>query len=315
MRRNVILGCAFWLVFPGLFVPALSQQTNNKAAAESAAAATPKGSETEDSIVKQVASFAAAFNKRDAKAFASFWVPQGEYVDESGEAFVGRETIEAFFTKVFEKRPDVSVQLITESIRVLGDSVVVEDGKAIVTPSPSENAEVSQYTAVHLKVDGKWLIGSLRDSFVESDTAPKVLSDLEWLIGEWISEENGVRSQSLCRWIANNRFVERVYTTTQLDGSTTTGVQIIGWNAQTNQVQSWNFSPDGGHAVGIWSAIEGGWLSKVTGTTGTGESTMAVNVLKKLDDAAYVWQSIQRTVGDTPLPDTDEVIVRRLKSR
>ncbi|WP_168164169.1 YybH family protein [Pirellula sp. SH-Sr6A] len=311
----MILGCVFWLVFPGLFNPALSQQPNNKAAAESASAATPKGSETEDSIAKQVASFASAFNKRDAKQFALFWVPQGEYIDESGETVVGREAIESFFTKVFEKKPEVSVQLITESIRVLSDSVAVEDGKAIVAPSPTEDPEVSQYTTVHLKVDGKWLIGSLRDSFVETDTEPKVLSDLEWLIGDWGSEENGVRSESHCRWIANNRFVERAYTTTQLDGSTTTGVQIIGWNAQTNQVQSWNFSPDGGHAVGVWSAIEGGWLSKVTGTTGTGESTMAVNVLKKLDDAAYVWQSIQRTVGDTPLPDTDEVIVRRIPSR
>ncbi len=314
MRRNLILGCAVWFLIPAFATSTFSQQPENKAAVVSTGAA-PKVKESEEAIAKRVAASAEAFNKRDAKAFASFWVPQGEYIDESGEAFVGRDSIESFFTNVFKERPEITVQLITESIRVLSDSVAVEDGKAIVTPSPTDVAEVSNYTAVHLKIDGKWLLGSLRDSYVEPESVPNVLSDLEWLIGEWVSEENGVRSESHCRWIANNRFVERVYKTTQLDGTTTTGVQIIGWNAQTSQVQSWNFSPDGGHAVGIWSAIEGGWLSKVTGTTGTGESTMSVNVLKKLDDAAYVWQSIQRTVGDTPLPDTDEVIVRRHKTR
>jgi hypothetical protein len=151
----------------------------------------------------------------------------------------------------------------------------------------------------------------VRDSSVDASSSSAALADLEWLIGEWTAEDNGVRTDSKCRWIANNKFVERSYSTTQLDGSVTTGMQIIGWNSQSGHVQSWNFAADGGHAIGIWSATDGGWLAKIAGTTGDNVSTTAVNVLRRLDDNAYVWQSLDRTIGEIGLPDTDEVIMRR----
>ncbi len=174
--------------------------------------------------------------------------------------------------------------------------------------------EISKYTAVHVKVDGKWLLASVRDTVSESSSAAGVLADLDWLIGDWIAEENGVRTESKCRWIVNNKFVERSYTTTQVDGTVTNGLQIIGWNSQANHVQSWSFTPDGGHAVGVWSPTEGGWLAKISGTTGDQASTTAVNLLRRLDDNAYVWRSMDRTAGDTRLPDTDEVIMRRRRA-
>jgi hypothetical protein len=36
-----------------------------------------------------------------------------------------------------------------------------------------------------------------------------------------------------------------------------------------------------------------------------------VNLLTRLDDNAYTWQSIQRTAGARSLPDTDEVVIKR----
>jgi hypothetical protein len=47
------------------------------------------------------------------------------------------------------------------------------------------------------------------------------------------------------------------------------------------------------------------------GQTGDGELTMSINNLRMLDNNAYVWQSIQRTVGGMTLPDTGEVIWKR----
>ena len=266
-----------------------------------------------DAIRLEGVAFAAAFNKEDAKAVAAFWTEDGEYIDEGGQAYVGREAIEAFYNAVFAAS-DAKLQLMTDSVRTLSDSACLEDGRAIVEPVAGGAAIVSSYTAVHVKVADKWLMASVRESGTVDSTASNDLADLDWLIGDWTAEENGVRSDSKCRWIVNNRFVERSYTTTQVDGTTTTGLQIIGWNPQSNHVQSWNFTADGGHAIGIWSATDGGWLAKVTGTTGSNDSTSAVNVLRRLDDNAYVWQSIDRTVGDTRLPDTDEVVIRRKTS-
>ena len=134
------------------------------------------------------------------------------------------------------------------------------------------------------------------------------------MIGTWIAEEHGNKVESVCRWIANKSFVERKYTMTHVDGAKTSGVQIIGWNPQDGHVQSWNFSSDGGHAVGAWSPIQDGWSAEIRGVTGDGIVTTSINTLKRLDDNAYVWQSVQRTAGEVELQDTDEVVLKRHSS-
>jgi hypothetical protein len=115
----------------------------------------------------------------------------------------------------------------------------------------------------------------------------------------------------VCRWIANKSFVQRTYTVTQPDGSTTHGVQIIGFNPRGEHIQSWNFSSDGGHAIGVWEPHEGGWSAEIIGTTGAGVLTTSINRLSRLDDDAYVWQSVNRSAGGVALPDTGEVIMKR----
>jgi hypothetical protein len=64
----------------------------------------------------------------------------------------------------------------------------------------------------------------------------------------------------------------------------------------------------------VWSPRAGGWSAEIRGVTGDGTPTAAVNLLTRLDDNAYVWQSVQRTAGETSLPDTDEVVIKRVPS-
>lgn len=314
MRRQLIFFCT--ALFLANAISGSTQSQTQSSTTPVNAAAIGSGSKLGSdpitiAIQKEVAASVIAFNKRDAKASAAFWTKDGEYVDESGQAVVGRVALEAYFNEIFTARPESKLQLVTDSIRLVSDNVAIEDGQSIVEPSPNTPAEVSKYTAVHVKVDGKWLLASVRDAGVDASSPSDDLADLNWLIGEWTAEENGARTESKCRWIVNNKFVERSYSTTALDGTVTSGLQIIGWNSQANHIQSWNFTPDGGHAIGVWSATEGGWLAKVTGTTGTNVSTTAVNVLRRLDDNAYAWQSMDRTIGELRLPDTEEVIIRR----
>ena len=154
-------------------------------------------------------------------------------------------------------------------------------------------------------------MASVRDSHIETPSAYRNVADLEWLIGTWIAEDHGVTTESVCTWLANKSFMQRKYTITDVDGTKTEGVQLVGWNPIDGHVQSWNFSPDGGHAIGVWSPKEGGWTAEIHGVTGDGTLTASVNTLTRLDDDAYVWQSVQRTAGDVELPDTDEVVLKR----
>ena len=201
--------------------------------------------------------------------------------------------------------------LMIDSLRLLSDDAAIEDGRAMLDPTPAGAPAISKYTAVHVKVDGKWLMSTVRDVRIETPSGYHNVEDLEFLIGKWTAEEHGTTSESVCRWVANKSFVQRDYTVTHADGTTTSGLQLIGWNPEGGHVQSWNFSSDGGHAVGIWTPVEGGWVAEMRGTTGDGIPTTSINTLTRLDENAYVWQSVQPTAGGAAIPDTDEVVIKR----
>ena len=279
--------------------------------AKSTTASAPSESEAElDAIRTQSQVFVAAFNKRDAKAVAGCWTEDGEFIDDNGRRWAGREEIEKRYTDIFAANPSGEIQIAIESLRLVSKGAAIEDGSSIVVPAPA-GAGVSKYTAFHVKVGEQWLMASVRDLWIESSPAVRSAADLAWLVGTWIAEEHGVQTESVCRWGVDDRFLERKYTTTQIDGSKTSGVQLIGWNPLGEHVQSWDFSPDGGHAVGIWIPTDDGWKADVQGTTGAGIPTSAVNLLKRLDGDAYVWQSVQRTLGQASLPDTAEIVIKR----
>ena len=154
-------------------------------------------------------------------------------------------------------------------------------------------------------------MASVRDTFVETPPAVSNAADLNWLIGTWEAEEHGVKTVSTCRWVADGRFIERTYTATHVDGTASSGLELVGWNPSRGHVQSWSFSPDGGHAVGIWFPQQDGWVAQMRGIASDGAPTSSVNQLRKLDDDAYAWQSTQRSVGDRSLPDTHEDVWKR----
>ena len=255
--------------------------------------------------------FVAAFDKGDAKAVAALWTEDGEYSDERGQVFTGRAAIEKEYATFFAANPGAKLKLTIDSLKRLSADTVIEDGHASLDPPPPGPPAMSKYLAVHVRVSGKWLMSTVRDSRVEVPSGYRHVDDLEWLIGNWTAEEHGAKTESVCRWVANKSFVERSFKTTEPDGTTSAGMQIIGFNPEGGRIQSWTFSADGGHAIGIWTPREKGWSADIRGVTGDGASTTAVNLLTKLDDNAYVWQSVQRTAGGMSLPDTDEVVLKR----
>ncbi len=255
--------------------------------------------------------FVKAFNEADAGAIAALWTEDCEYIDETGMVFSGREAIEKGYAELFAGNAGAEIRVMIDSLRLLGDNTAIEEGRTIVEPVPPGSPGISKYTAIHIKVDGQWLMASVRDAWIEAPSTYHNLADLEWLIGTWHAEEHGAKNESVCRWVANKSFVQRDYTITRVDGTKTSGVQLIGWNPRGGHLQSWNFSADGGHAVGVWTPHQGGWTAEMRGVTGDGAPTSSVNQLTRLDDNAYVWQSVQRIVGDTALPDTDEIVLKR----
>ena len=255
--------------------------------------------------------FVEAFNQGGAKAIAALWTDDGEYIDDTGQRFVGRDAIEKVYAEFFSDMPKSKIQLTIDSLRLLSNDTAVEDGRAVVAPPEGDTIGFSQYTVVHVKTDDTWKMASVRDTVSEVPAAVSSAADLEFLIGTWVAEEHGVKTVSVCRWIAEGHFIERSYTSTHVDGTSSSGVQLVGWNPSAEHVQSWSFSPDGGYATGMWFPQPGGWVGHMLGTTGDGLPTSSNNQFRKLDDNAYVWQAIHRRVGGKSLPDTHEVVWKR----
>ena len=255
--------------------------------------------------------FTKAFAKADAKAIAALWTADGEYVDHTGTVFAGRDAIEKEYESFFKGHPGYQMNLVIDSLKLLSDSAALEDGRALLDPAPPGAPAISKYTAVHVKVDGKWLMSNVRDTHVETPSTYRQLQELEWMIGSWAAEEHGSATEVTCRWIANKSFIERTFRVTTAGQVKASGVQIIGWNPQTRAPQSWLFSSDGGHAVGQWSSQENSFVIETRGMTADGIPTSAVTLLTPLDDKAFSWKSIARSAAGNPLPDTDEIILKR----
>ena len=258
--------------------------------------------------------FVAAFDKGDAKAVAELWTADGQLVDEAGEVYSGRPAIEAAYAKFFQEHPGVKIKVTIDSVRMLNAEAAIEEGHASVEPVPAGAAGSANYTAVHVKQDGKWQMASVHEASSAAPAPSSKLQDLDWLVGKWTGEERGATTKVLCRWLANKTFLERRYSVTAADGSKTSGVQLIGINPRTGQIVSWGFNSDGGQTMGTWLAQENGWAIDAVGLQPDGADTHAVNLLSKLDENAYSWQSVGRSAGGQNLPDTDEIVLRRVES-
>ncbi len=78
----------------------------------------------------------AAFNKGDAKAIAALWTEDGEYIDDTGRSFVGRDAIEKGYAEFFAANPNAKIQISIDSLRLLSSDTAIEDGRAVADSPP-----------------------------------------------------------------------------------------------------------------------------------------------------------------------------------
>jgi uncharacterized protein (TIGR02246 family) len=294
--------------------------THGVYAQEVPAAADAGQSPAEQQIRQRSADFVSAFNNGDAAAVSAQWAPDGEYVDEVGQRFVGRKAIQAEYAAFFAAHPGQMIRITIDSLRLIGDTVAIEDGHSKLSPPPAGAPAGCRYTAVHMNVGGQWLLASVRDARVASPSTYNHLKDFEWMIGSWASNEQGTWDVGNMvniniRWGPNKSSVELTYRINGRGGDeTATGRQIIAWDPETRRIQSWAFASDGGRSIGIWTERNGGWTVTSSGILPDGTKTSSVNAFTRMGEGvpSMIWQSSGQTSGDTALPDTDEVILQRV---
>lgn len=257
------------------------------------------------------ATFKKAFDAGDAQAVAAHWTTDGEYIDESGKRIQGRDAIAKEYAAFFAAHPGTHITTHINNVRLVNQETAIEDGTSIVDAPSGGPQTSSRYSAVHVKQGDKWLMCSVHDSYAGRSLNNGQLEDFNWIIGKWTAENQGVKLEMNCRWIADNKFIEQRFESRRGEQLVSSGTQIIGWDPATEQVKSWTFTSDGGHAVGSWTPQAHGWIVEATGTLNDGTPTSAVNILSGLDDNGFAWRSVNRTAGAVRVLDTNEVILRR----
>jgi uncharacterized protein (TIGR02246 family) len=253
--------------------------------------------------------FVTAYDSGDAAAVAALWTPNGEY-SLGGQTVKGRAEIKKLYEEHFRAIPGSKVQVRIEAVRSLAPNIVLEEGVASVSGTNSASA----YSAIHTKVDGKWLMASVRESEVPMPTAPESLGQLAGLIGRWNAKGDKANVSVKFEWMHDKHFLRAETTVHPKDKSDSVpgGMQIIGIDPHTGRIVSWNFTADGGHSTGVWSKNGDRWVISTQGASAEGAVTTATNVFYQPHPDVLSWQSVDRTIDGQPLPRTDEIVLERV---
>jgi uncharacterized protein (TIGR02246 family) len=240
---------------------------------------------------------------------AACWTAEGEYTDE-GTTVRGRPALEKAYTRFFAKNPKLQVAAEVQSLRFVSRDSAVEEGFFKVRRGKSVDRRATRFSILFAREEGKWLIALLRESPGQGAS----LRDLEWLVGRWSSGKDGAEVQTVYEWDLNKTFIKGRFTIKD-KGETVSGLMLIGTDPATGQIRSWTFESEGGFGQAVWDRDGDTWVVEAEGTQGDGSSRSATNIVKRLDDDSFTWQSTRRTLDETEEPDLPPVKVIRVKGK
>jgi uncharacterized protein (TIGR02246 family) len=266
----------------------------------------------EGAIRDAINSYVVAFNARDAEALVAHWSPNGVYTSRtSGEQVTGREAMAAEFIAMFAGEDVPQLSVTTDSIEFISPNVALERGRATVT-APDESVSETSYSVVFVKRDGQWLIDRVTEEEVFDEPSNyEHLKGLEWMLGNWIDEEEGLSITTECNWTRNQNFISRIYEVTADGEVTSSGLQVIGWDASQQEIRSWLFDSSGSIVQGIWKDKGDRWTVQSVASLADGSKGSFTSIFRPIDENSFCWQKVNRVRDGEILPNIDEVIVTR----
>ncbi len=271
-----------------------------------------------DAIRSRAATYQSAFNRQDARAVAEHWSEDALYTLDGGGAVRGRQAIQGVFERMFADK-GLRLRVAITSIRFVTPDVAVEEGIAQTAGGQAEPVE-SVYTALNVKRNGVWYIDNIREVDQPAPAAgagapnrAEKLKELEWLVGEWTLSDDAAELRTKCEWAKNRTFLTRSFTLHTKAGVESSGTQVIGWDASTNQFRSWTFDSQGGFSEGIWTHRGNHWACKSAGVLPDGKRASAEHILNYVDQNTLTWQAVGREVDGQILPNIEAITIVRVR--
>ena len=254
--------------------------------------------------------YVTAYNKGDAKAVASFYAQDVDYIDQDGQETKGRDGMEKLLAAAFQANPGAKLDVVVEEVKQLTPDVVLSRGVATVTPI-SGAAEATRFVVIRVRKGNKWEISQLTETAAPAPSAYSQLQQLEWLVGTWEDKSGDQTVQAKINWAGDKNFLVR---TIKLKGdqAETDGWEIIGWDPERQQIRSWIFDSNGGFGESSWANDGEHWLIKASNVLPNGDRSTAENVLTKVGDNEFTWEAQNRTLNGDLQPSLDKIDVHRV---
>jgi uncharacterized protein (TIGR02246 family) len=304
------LNCRF-----SLLLLAVATSAANVSAVDKPAATLADGKSGADrqAILALLNQVEADFNAGDAKALATCWTENGEFVGAAGARTEGRENIEKQFQEAFAARKDgMKLKFHLNHFHLANEALAMVEAVAEVKPAPlAGGTPLSEMVLV--KQNERWLIESAHETIAHLPPDASHLKQLEWLAGDWSSEssKSGITVRASCDWTTNREFLIRKFKIEGAQALLHGGTEVIGWDPRANHIRSWVFDSDGGFGENVWVRDGNRWLVKYSGTLADGGEVTATHILVNVDAATITVQSKDRVINGIAQPDVPEITLKR----
>ena len=275
---------------------------------ERAAPASDKGPSKDEAAIRQRGKdYIAAIKRGDGDEIASFWTAEGTFVDEAGHAVNG-----CVLCRAARAAPDEPsrVTVTIDSIHFVTPDVAVEDGGVTSAPGVLSGSTARRYTAIWVRQKGKWLLDGVRESAVPAVTHNDRLRELNWMVGDWISDDDGKMVHLSCKWSTDKKFLLREIDVRLPEREPLHVTQRIGWDPREKQIKSWTFDSEGGHGDGLWFHNDEKWVVEAQSILPDGSRATGTHLMAQDGDDAFVWESTNGEIEGEPMPERKVRMIR-----
>ncbi|MCC6979467.1 MAG: SgcJ/EcaC family oxidoreductase [Candidatus Melainabacteria bacterium] len=267
--------------------------------------------DAESAIKNQLSSLAAAAMKADAEQMASFFALDGSYVNEDGLRVVGRPSLKEHFAKHVSPEMNGALKLEPHQIRLIGNDTAWIEGSTTRQIANQKSTD-ARFTMLLTNQNGTWVIQSATETTVTPKGSAAKLSDLDWLVGDWVAERGTEKVRMTAEKVGNGNFLHLKYLIAKAGETPKIDTQVIGWDPNRDQIISWHFDSSGGFGYGRWRKQDNKWIINAEGVEQSGWNSTATNVISSVDKNSFQWQSMRRTVDGLTFADTEPLTVKRV---
>jgi uncharacterized protein (TIGR02246 family) len=273
----------------------------------------PTTAAVEKAVRETLVAYVEAYNKKDPARIVELFTQDGTLVDSENVATRGREAIGQEFSEAFAEPSTYTLDGKTERIRLITPDVAQAEGMSRLV-SPKEATIANRFVALLARQGDAWKIAEIRDypAPVDSVAPNERLKELDWMVGDWVDESEDSQVASTVRWGQGKGYLVRDYSVKVKGEPTTSGLMVIAWDPQSDQIKSWIFNADGSRGEGCWTrATDTQWVVKAHGSTGDGRPTSATQVITLVNKDAIKTSSTDRIVGGEIAGDIEDLIMVR----